>query len=120
MIKAVGMDRSLQPRPRTRSADLRAGFTLIEVVAVMLIVALVASLAALPAEARDRLDPAGVDAGDNPGELDKGLGVTVPLGAKPDRDAQRDRTPVNCGETVTTTLDASGNMIEHVTPKPCP
>jgi prepilin-type N-terminal cleavage/methylation domain-containing protein len=44
MIKAVGMDRSLQPRPRTRCADLRAGFTLIEVVAVMLIIALVASL----------------------------------------------------------------------------
>jgi len=45
MISAVGMDRSLQPRPRTRSADRRAGFTLIEVVAVMLIIALVASLA---------------------------------------------------------------------------
>jgi len=45
MIKTVEMDRSWQPRPRTRSADLRAGFTLIEVVAVMLIIALVASLA---------------------------------------------------------------------------
>ena len=45
MIKAVGIGRSWQPRPRTRSADLRAGFTLIEVVAVMLIIALVASLA---------------------------------------------------------------------------
>ncbi|RXF73959.1 hypothetical protein [Hansschlegelia zhihuaiae] len=85
----------------------------------VLLLALVASLAALPAVARDRLDPAGVDAGDNPGELDKGLGVTVPLGANPDRDKPREWGPVNCGETVTTTLDASGNMIEHVTPKPC-
>ena len=39
------MDRRLQPRPRKRSPDRRAGFTLIEVVAVMLIIALVASLA---------------------------------------------------------------------------
>jgi len=39
------MDRHLQPVPRTRSTDRRAGFTLIEVVAVMLIIALVASLA---------------------------------------------------------------------------
>ena len=39
------MDRPLQPRPRTRSTDRRAGFTLIEVVAVMMIIALVASLA---------------------------------------------------------------------------
>jgi general secretion pathway protein H len=45
MIETVRMDRSLQPRPRTRSTDRRAGFTLIEVVAVMLIIALVASLA---------------------------------------------------------------------------
>jgi general secretion pathway protein H len=34
-----------EPMPRTRAADRRAGFTLIEVVAVMLIIALVASLA---------------------------------------------------------------------------
>jgi general secretion pathway protein H len=33
------------PQPRTRTANPRAGFTLIEVVAVMLIIALVASLA---------------------------------------------------------------------------
>jgi general secretion pathway protein H len=45
MIGTVRMDRPLQPRPRTPSTDRRAGFTLIEVVAVMLIVALVASLA---------------------------------------------------------------------------
>ena len=45
MIETVRMDRSLQPRPRTRSTDRRAGFTLIKVVAVMLIIALVASLA---------------------------------------------------------------------------
>ena len=44
MITTVEMDRPLQPRPRTRSSD-SAGFTLIEVVAVMLIIALVASLA---------------------------------------------------------------------------
>lgn len=45
MIGTVRMDRHLQPVPRTRSTDRRAGFTLIEVVAVMLIIALVASLA---------------------------------------------------------------------------
>lgn len=43
MIKAVKGGQPLQPRPR--SIDRRAGFTLIEVVAVMLIVALVSSLA---------------------------------------------------------------------------
>lgn len=45
MIGTVSMDGRQQPRPRPRSADRRAGFTLIEVVAVMLIVALVSSLA---------------------------------------------------------------------------
>src|SRR3954454_6394725 len=45
MIRTVRMDRRLQPRLRTRSTDRRAGFTLIEVVAVMMIIALVASLA---------------------------------------------------------------------------
>ena len=45
MICAAAMDRSLQRRPRACSAELCAGFTLIEVVVVMLIVALVASLA---------------------------------------------------------------------------
>jgi general secretion pathway protein H len=45
MIRAVTMDRPLQPRPQTWSTDRRAGFTLIEVVAVMLIIALVSSLA---------------------------------------------------------------------------
>ena len=45
MIRTVRLDRPLQPRPRKRSTDRRAGFTLIEVVAVMLIIALVASLA---------------------------------------------------------------------------
>jgi prepilin-type N-terminal cleavage/methylation domain-containing protein len=45
MIRTVRTDRVLQPQPRTRTPDRRAGFTLIEVVAVMLIIALVASLA---------------------------------------------------------------------------
>lgn len=45
MITTVRIDRPLQPKARTRSTDRRAGFTLIEVVAVMLIIALVASLA---------------------------------------------------------------------------
>jgi general secretion pathway protein H len=45
MIRTVGMDWSLQPRLRTGFTDRRAGFTLIEVVAVMLIIALVSSLA---------------------------------------------------------------------------
>jgi general secretion pathway protein H len=45
MIETVRMDRPLQPRPRTWSTNRCAGFTLIEVVAVMLIIALVASLA---------------------------------------------------------------------------
>jgi general secretion pathway protein H len=45
MIGAVRIDRNPQPRSLTWSADRRAGFTLIEVVAVMLIIALVSSLA---------------------------------------------------------------------------
>ena len=45
MIRTVGMDWSLQPRLRTGPTDRCAGFTLIEVVAVMLIIALVSSLA---------------------------------------------------------------------------
>ena len=45
MIGTVRVDWHLLPGPRTRSTDRRAGFTLIEVVAVMLIIALVASLA---------------------------------------------------------------------------
>src|SRR5258708_35897799 len=45
MIGTVKIYRPLQPRARTRSTDRRAGFTLIEVVAVMMIIALVASLA---------------------------------------------------------------------------
>ncbi len=45
MIRTVRMDRRLQPRPRRAFSDRRAGFTLIEVVAVMLIIALVSSLA---------------------------------------------------------------------------
>lgn len=81
--------------------------------------AFVVALPAVPALARDRLDPAGVDAGDNPGELDKGLGVTVPLGGGAGSTTAGDAGPTNCGETVTTTLDASGNMVEHVKPTPC-
>jgi general secretion pathway protein H len=45
MSKTMGMERVGPPTPLTRTADRRAGFTLIEVVAVMLIIALVASLA---------------------------------------------------------------------------
>ena len=45
MIGTVRMDRPPQPRSLTWSTDRRAGFTLIEVVAVMMIIALVASLA---------------------------------------------------------------------------
>jgi general secretion pathway protein H len=57
MIKTVRMDRPLKLRPRTRFTDRRAGFTLIEVVAVMLIIALVASLAVtmMPGTGRGRL-----------------------------------------------------------------
>jgi general secretion pathway protein H len=45
MSKTMGMERVGPPTPLTRTADRRAGFTLIEVVAVMLIIAMVASLA---------------------------------------------------------------------------
>jgi general secretion pathway protein H len=57
MIRTVRIDRVLQPKPRTRTTDRRAGFTLIEVVAVMLIIALVASLAVamMPGTGRGRL-----------------------------------------------------------------
>jgi len=57
MIRTVRTDRVLQPKPRTRTPDRRAGFTLIEVVAVMLIIALVASLAVtmMPGTGRGRL-----------------------------------------------------------------
>jgi general secretion pathway protein H len=57
MIRTVRTDRVLPPRPRTRITDRRAGFTLIEVVAVMLIIALVASLAVamMPGTGRGRL-----------------------------------------------------------------
>jgi len=45
------------PTPRTRAEDRQAGFTLIEVVAVMLIIALVASLAVtmMPGTGRGQL-----------------------------------------------------------------
>src|SRR5258706_10982815 len=57
MIAAARIDRALQPKARTRTTDRRAGFTLIEVVAVMLIIALVASLAVtmMPGTGRGRL-----------------------------------------------------------------
>jgi general secretion pathway protein H len=57
MIRVARIDRVLQPKPRTRTIDRRAGFTLIEVVAVMLIIALVASLAVtmMPGTGRGRL-----------------------------------------------------------------
>jgi general secretion pathway protein H len=51
------MERVVPAMPQTRTADRRAGFTLIEVVAVMLIIALVASLAfaMMPGTGRGRL-----------------------------------------------------------------
>ena len=57
MIGAARIDRVLRSKPRTRTTDRRAGFTLIEVVAVMLIIALVASLAVtmMPGTGRGRL-----------------------------------------------------------------
>src|SRR5262245_37653903 len=45
MSEIIGMVRVAPPTPRARTAGRRGGFTLIEVVAVMLIIALVASLA---------------------------------------------------------------------------
>ena len=57
MSKTMRMEQVAPPTPRTRTADRRAGFTLIEVVAVMLIIALVASLAVtvMPGTGRGRL-----------------------------------------------------------------
>jgi len=57
MSKTREMERVALPTPRARATDRRAGFTLIEVVAVMLIIALVASLAvtAIPGTGRGRL-----------------------------------------------------------------
>lgn len=81
---------------------------------------LAAALTPLQALARDdgfRGSEPGAD--NNPGEMDKALGVTVPVGKQPKSDRSMDDRPVDCGETVTTTLDASGNMVEKVTPKPC-
>jgi len=53
----MAKERVPPPAPRTRTTDRRAGFTLIEVVAVMLIIALVASLAVttIPGTGRGRL-----------------------------------------------------------------
>ena len=57
MIRVARIDRVLRSKPRTLTTDRRAGFTLIEVVAVMLIIALVASLAVtmMPGTGRGRL-----------------------------------------------------------------
>lgn len=57
MIATVERDRPVLPGARAQSTDRRAGFTLIEVVAVMLIIALVASLAvtAIPGTGRGKL-----------------------------------------------------------------
>ena len=57
MTKTMRIDPAPPPTPRTRITDRRAGFTLIEVVAVMLIIALVASLAVtmMPGTGRGRL-----------------------------------------------------------------
>ncbi|MEH2545251.1 general secretion pathway protein H [Bradyrhizobium sp. AZCC 2262] len=57
MSRIMAKERVPPPMPRTRTTDRRAGFTLIEVVAVMLIIALVASLAVttIPGTGRGRL-----------------------------------------------------------------
>lgn len=57
MMANFELDRPAQPSLQTRSDDQRAGFTLIEVVAVMLIIALVASLAVtmMPGTGRGKL-----------------------------------------------------------------
>ena len=57
MSTIMAKERVPPPAPRTRTTDRRAGFTLIEVVAVMLIIALVASLAVttIPGTGRGRL-----------------------------------------------------------------
>jgi general secretion pathway protein H len=57
MSRILAKERVPPPAPRTRTTDRRAGFTLIEVVAVMLIIALVASLAVttIPGTGRGRL-----------------------------------------------------------------
>ena len=57
MSRIMAKQRVPPPAPRTRTTDRRAGFTLIEVVAVMLIIALVASLAVttIPGTGRGRL-----------------------------------------------------------------
>ena len=57
MSRIMAKERVPPPAPRARTSDQRAGFTLIEVVAVMLIIALVASLAVttIPGTGRGRL-----------------------------------------------------------------
>ena len=57
MSRILAKEQVPPPTPRTRTTDRRAGFTLIEVVAVMLIIALVASLAVttIPGTGRGRL-----------------------------------------------------------------
>ena len=57
MSRIMAKARVPPPTPRMRATDRRAGFTLIEVVAVMLIIALVASLAVttIPGTGRGRL-----------------------------------------------------------------
>ena len=57
MSRIMANERVPPPAPRARTSDQRAGFTLIEVVAVMLIIALVASLAVttIPGTGRGRL-----------------------------------------------------------------
>ena len=64
MSKTTRIDRVPPPTPRTRTMDRRAGFTLIEVVAVMLIIALVASLAVtmMPGTGRGRLKAVALEA----------------------------------------------------------
>ena len=57
MSRIMAKERVRPPTPSRRTTDRRAGFTLIEVVAVMLIIALVASLAVttIPGTGRGRL-----------------------------------------------------------------
>jgi general secretion pathway protein H len=64
MSKTMKMDRVPPPTFRTQTMDRRAGFTLVEVVAVMLIIALVASLAVtmMPGTGRGRLKAVALEA----------------------------------------------------------
>lgn len=87
---------------------------------ILMSAAILTALAVAPALARDVGAPEERDAGPGmggPPEMDKGLGVTVPLGkTHKSKDPQPgDQPRPNCGETVTMAQDGT----ETVTPKPC-